>query len=76
MGIIVYSTTTCPYCVMAKDWLKSKNIEFEDVNVGIDQKRAQEMIDKSGQMGVPVLDVNGTIIVGFDKPKIEAALKE
>jgi len=75
MGIIVYSTTTCPFCVMAKDWLKEKNIEFDDVNVGTDQKRAQEMIDKSGQMGVPVLDIDGEIIIGFDKPKIEAALK-
>ena len=75
MGIIVYSTTTCPFCVMAKDWLKENNIKFEDVNVGIDQKRAQEMIDKSGQMGVPVLDIDGEIIIGFDKPKLEAALK-
>jgi glutaredoxin 3 len=74
--VIVYSTTTCPYCVMAKDWLKGKNVEFEDVNVGINQERAREMIQKSGQMGVPVLDVGGTIIIGFDRPKIEEALKK
>ncbi len=76
MGIIVYSTNACPFCVMVKDWLKEKSIEFEEVNVGIDQKRAKEMIDKSGQMGVPVIDVKGKIIIGFDKPKLETALKE
>jgi glutaredoxin 3 len=76
MSVIVYSTTTCPFCVMAKDWLKEKKVEFEDVNVGTDQKRAQEMIDKNRQMGVPVIDVDGEIIIGFDKPKLEEALKE
>jgi glutaredoxin-like YruB-family protein len=74
--VIVYSTSTCPYCVMAKDWLKGKKIEYEDINVGIDQAKAREMIQKSGQMGVPVIDVDGEIIIGFDKPKIEAALKK
>ena len=72
--VIVYSTPTCPYCVMAKQFLKGNNIEFEDVDVSVDEARAQEMIQKSGQMGVPVLDVNGTIIVGFDKTRILAAL--
>lgn len=74
--VIVYSTTTCPYCVMVKDWLKQKNVEYEDINVGINQEKAREMIQKSGQMGVPVVDVLGTIIIGFDRPKIEEALKE
>jgi len=74
--VIVYSTTTCPYCVMAKDWLKQKKVSFEDVNVGTNQEKAQEMIKKSGQMGVPVIDVEGTIIIGFDKPRIEEALKK
>ena len=73
--VIVYSTTTCPYCVMAKDWLKGKNVEFEDVNVGINQERAREMITKSGQMGVPVIDVDGEVIIGFDRPRLETALK-
>lgn len=76
MSVIVYSTTTCPFCTMVKDWLKQQNIEFEDVNVGTDQNRAKEMVDKSGQMGVPVVDVNGEIVIGFDKPKLETALKE
>ncbi len=74
--VIVYSTTTCPYCVMAKDWLKGKNVEFDDVNVGVNQDKAREMIQKSGQMGVPVIDVAGSIIIGFDRPKIEEALKK
>ncbi|HNV01220.1 MAG TPA: glutaredoxin domain-containing protein [archaeon] len=74
--VIVYSTTTCPYCVMAKDWLKGKKVEFDDINVGINQDKAREMIQKSGQMGVPVIDVAGSIIVGFDRPKIEEALKK
>ena len=70
----VYSTPTCPYCVQLKGFLKEKNIEFEDINVAEDQEAAKEMIEKSGQMGVPVSDINGTIIVGFDRPKIEEAL--
>lgn len=75
MKVIVYSTPTCPWCHVAKDFLKSKGVEFEDVDVASDQKRAQEMIQKSGQMGVPVLDIGGKIIIGFDKPAIEEALK-
>ena len=76
MTVTVYSTTTCPFCTMLKDWLKEQNVEFEDFNVGTDQAKAQEMIDKSGQMGVPVSDIGGAIIVGFDKPKLEKAIKE
>jgi glutaredoxin 3 len=74
MSVVVYSTQTCPYCHKAKDFLKEKGVEFEDVDVSQDQERAKEMVEKSGQMGVPVLDVNGTIIIGFDQPKIEEAL--
>jgi len=72
--ITVYSTPTCPYCKMAKEFLKSKNVQFEDVDVGKDSNAAREMIKKSGQMGVPVLDINGRIIVGFEKNAIEGAL--
>jgi glutaredoxin len=60
---------------MAKEYLKSKNIEFEDVDVGSNMERAMEMIQKSGQQGVPVLDVNGKVIIGFNKPAIDQALK-
>ena len=74
--VIVYSTATCPYCVMVKDWLKQKKVEYDDVNVGIDQEKAREMIKKSNQMGVPVIDIDGDVIVGFDRPKLEASLKK
>jgi len=72
----VYSTPTCPYCYKAKDFLKEKNVEFEDIDVSADQEKAKEMIEKSGQMGVPVIEINGKIIVGFDQGAIEEALGE
>jgi glutaredoxin len=59
---------------MVKEFLKEHNIEFKDINVAEDQKAAQEMIEKTGQSGVPVIDVNGTIITGFDKDKLKKAL--
>jgi glutaredoxin len=59
---------------MAKDFLKQNKIEFRDADVGADSKAAQEMIEKSGQMGVPVIDIDGKIIVGFDKPAFKQAL--
>ncbi|MBT3538686.1 NrdH-redoxin [Candidatus Parcubacteria bacterium] len=74
MTIEVYSTPSCPYCVQAKDYFKENNIEFVDHNVAEDQEKAQEMVKKSGQMGVPVIDMDGTIVVGFDKAKINEAL--
>ncbi|MFA6426860.1 MAG: glutaredoxin domain-containing protein [Candidatus Magasanikbacteria bacterium] len=74
MSVAVYSTPTCPYCVLAKQYLQERSIEFVDYNVAHDQDKAREMIEKSGQMGVPVLDVNGTIIIGFDKMRINMAL--
>jgi glutaredoxin 3 len=70
----VYSTSTCPYCRMAKDFLKQNNIEFTEIDVSQDQHVAQEMINKSGQMGVPQLEIDGKIIVGFDKSAIKRAL--
>jgi glutaredoxin 3 len=72
--ITVYSTPTCPYCVMAKRYLSEKGIAYEDVDVSRDQKRAFEMLTKSGQMGVPVLDIGGQVIVGFDRHAIDGAL--
>ena len=70
----VYSTKTCPWCIKVKDFLKSKNVKFENIDVGVDQKAAEEMVEKSGQMGVPVTEINGKIIVGYDKEAIEKAL--
>lgn len=70
----VYTTNSCPWCVKAKTYLKSKNISFEELNVQEDMKAREEMVKKSKQMGVPVLDINGTIIIGFDKNSIDTAL--
>jgi glutaredoxin-like YruB-family protein len=70
----VYSTPTCPYCKAAKQFLKDSNIEFEDIDVSASQQAAEEMIQKSQQMGVPVLDIDGQIITGFDKESISKAL--
>lgn len=74
MKAIVYSTPTCPHCIHAKEYFTEQNIDFVDYNVAEDQAKAQEMVQKSGQMGVPVIDIEGTIIIGFDKAKINAAL--
>ena len=72
--VMVYSTPTCPYCVRAKQFLKDNSIEFEDINVAVDHEKAQEMVQKSGQMGVPVIDVEGEIIIGFDRDKLKSSL--
>ena len=75
MRVKVYTTPFCPYCEMAKDFLKQRGIDFEEVNVQTDPKAAREMIEKSGQTGVPVIEIGGKIIVGFDREKILEALK-
>ena len=75
MQIKVYSTPACPFCVSLKNFLKEKNIEFENIDVSQDKEMAEKMIEKSGQMGVPVLEIDGNIIVGFDKAKIMELLK-
>ena len=75
MKVKVYSTSTCPWCIKAKEFFKEKGIEFEEVDVGANQEAAQEMMEKTGQMGVPVIDVDGKIIVGFDQAAIEEAMK-
>ena len=73
-SVIVYSTPTCPFCIRAKQYLKENNVQFEDIDVSEDPEKADEMIKKSGQMGVPVIEIDGGIIVGFDKEKIKEAL--
>ena len=73
--VTVYSTPSCPYCVMAEDFLKEHKVKFEHVDVSKNHERAEEMIEKSGQMGVPVIDVDGTIIIGFDRNALKKALK-
>lgn len=71
----IYSTPSCPWCHRAKEFLKKNNVDFEDIDVSSSQKAAKEMVKKSGQQGVPVIDIGGTIIVGFDEPAIRKALK-
>ncbi len=73
--IIVYSTPSCPYCNLVKDYLKQKGIEFEEKDVSKDRVSAREMIEKSGEMGVPQIDINGTIIVGFNRDAIDNELR-
>jgi len=75
LAVKVYSTPTCPFCAMAKELLRKNGVQFQDINVILDKEGAKEMIAKSGQFGVPVVEIEGTIIVGFDKDKIESALK-
>jgi glutaredoxin 3 len=74
MSVTVYSTPTCPYCVMTKNFLKSKQIPFIEYDVSRDRIHAEEMVRKSGQMGVPVIDVGGKIFVGYQPAEIEKAL--
>ncbi len=75
LKVTVYSTPTCPYCHMAKDYLKNHNIKFEDIDVSKDREKAKEMVQKSGQMGVPVIEIGKKIIVGFDREAIKKELK-
>jgi len=72
--VTVYSTPTCPFCIRAKQFLRENNVGFTEIDVSKDEGKAEEMIEKSGQMGVPVIDVDGQIIVGFDKEKIRSVL--
>ncbi len=73
-SVIVYSTPTCPWCIRAKQFLKENNVPFLDWDVSVDKLAAEEMVKKSGQMGVPVIDIDGQIIIGFDKDKIKQLL--
>ena len=72
--VIVYSTPTCPYCTTAKDYLKDNKIDFTEKDVAADEAARDEMIEKSNQMGVPVIDVDGEIVTGFDKEKLAKLL--
>jgi glutaredoxin-like YruB-family protein len=75
MVVKIYTTSMCSYCKMAKDFLKEYKVKFEEINLENNQKAVDEMIEKSGQTGVPVLDINGKIVVGFDIEEIKKALK-
>ena len=73
--IIIYSTPTCVYCVMAKDFFKKHNVHYVEKNVAVDEAAREEMVNKSHQMGVPVIDINGEIFVGFNRVDLEKALE-
>ncbi|MFH0876311.1 MAG: glutaredoxin domain-containing protein [archaeon] len=72
--IKIYSTPTCPWCIRVKSYLKDNKVEFKDYNVATDETAREEMMQKSGQIGVPVIDIDGTIIIGFDKHEIDHKL--
>jgi len=72
--VIVYSATWCAFCHAAKDYLDKLGVKYDDRDVESKQEYMSESVTKSGQMGIPVLDIDGTIIIGFDRPKIDAAL--
>jgi glutaredoxin 3 len=74
MNVTVYSTPSCPYCTMTKNFLKAKEIPFVEYDVSKDRLHAEEMVRKSGQMGVPVIDVGGKIFVGYQPAEIERAM--
>ena len=74
--ITVYTTPTCGYCHAVKGYLKSKNLDYSTKDITTDSDAYQEILDKSGQLGVPVLDIAGKIVVGFNRPVIDILLRE
>jgi len=74
-NVVIYSTPTCSFCNMAKDFFEENNIEYTEHDVSTDAEKRQEMIEKSGQMGVPVIFVDNDMIIGFDKEKISQMLE-
>jgi glutaredoxin 3 len=76
MNVKVYSTPTCPWCTVAKKYLDSNNIEYEDLDVSINREAALEMVQKSGQRGVPVIEIDGNIIVGFNQQAIDKLINK
>ena len=74
MAVKIYSTSSCGYCVKAKNYFRQNKVPFTEYKVDQDQRKADEMVRKSGQMGVPVIDIHGKIIVGFNQAEVERAL--
>ena len=75
MKVIIYTTPYCSYCKMAKEYFKLKNIEYMEYDVMADVAKREEMVKKSGQLGGPVIDIDGKMVLGFDKPKINEYLE-
>lgn len=74
MDIKIFSTPTCPYCKLAKQYFSAKNIPYTDIDVSADDAAREEMVKLSGQMGVPVIVIDGQTIIGFDKGRIDAVM--
>lgn len=72
--VTIYSTPTCTYCNLAKEYFKANNVQYDEHNVAADAAKRKEMVEKSGQMGVPVIDLGGEIVVGFDEERIATVL--
>lgn len=72
--VLIYTTPTCQYCKMAKEFFTEKGVAYTDFDVSVDEAKRAEMVEKSGQMGVPVIDIENDIIVGFDEPKLRELL--
>ncbi len=75
-AITMYTTPTCGYCHMAKNYFTMKKIDFEIKDITKDPQAMQEVQDKSGQMGVPVIDIKGKVVVGFNRPVIDALMRQ
>lgn len=74
MSVIIYSTPSCTYCKMAKQYFAENNVAFVEKDVASDQVALEEMLKKSGQMGVPVIDVNGSIVIGYNREELAKLL--
>ncbi len=72
--IKIYSTPTCVYCKSLKEYLTLKNFSYNEVDVSVNEKELEEMVEISGQMGVPVIDIDGNIVIGFDKERVDELL--
>ena len=73
--VTIYTTSTCSWCQAVKDYLATREIDFEEVDVSADMDRARELVEKTGQYGVPVTDIDGEMVVGFDRSRIDALLE-
>lgn len=74
LKVTIYSTPSCVYCKMAKEFFKKNNVQYQEKDVASDSAAREDMLNKSGQMGVPVIDINGKIIIGFDQSRLREAL--
>lgn len=74
MTVTIYSTPTCTYCKMAKDYFNEHKVAYQEFDVASDIEKRKEMVDKSGQLGVPVIEINGQVVVGFDEDTIASLI--